>query len=151
MTSFTHPPEKDRGRAMPTARAATPSGLSRFASSCQHRIAIAARYIGTFTAYAFRKSVPLLLCLAGGAFWKAATGWHSTPGLFVALLFWGFAIDLAMDRAAAKATKDAATRFYAMVTEDRYCEITVTNKHTYYADDATRAAMAADKARGEHS
>jgi hypothetical protein len=32
------------GRAMPVsqARAATPSGLSRFASSCQHRIAIAA-------------------------------------------------------------------------------------------------------------
>jgi hypothetical protein len=27
--------------AMPSARAATPSGLSRFASSCQHRIAIA--------------------------------------------------------------------------------------------------------------
>jgi hypothetical protein len=27
---------------MPSARAATPSGLSRFASSCQHRIAIAA-------------------------------------------------------------------------------------------------------------
>jgi len=30
-------------RAMPPARAATPSGLSRFASSCQHRIAIASR------------------------------------------------------------------------------------------------------------
>jgi hypothetical protein len=29
-------------RAMPSARAATPSGLSRFASSCLHRIAIAA-------------------------------------------------------------------------------------------------------------
>jgi hypothetical protein len=27
--------------AMPSARAATPSGLSRFASSCSHRIAIA--------------------------------------------------------------------------------------------------------------
>lgn len=30
-----------RVRAMPSARAATPSGLSRFASSCQHRITIA--------------------------------------------------------------------------------------------------------------
>lgn len=31
----------DPYRAMPSARAATPSGLSRFASSCLHRIAIA--------------------------------------------------------------------------------------------------------------
>lgn len=29
------------GCAMPSARAATPSGLSRFASSCKHHIAIA--------------------------------------------------------------------------------------------------------------
>ena len=34
-----------KGWAMPSARAATPSGLSRFASSCLHRIAIAAPYL----------------------------------------------------------------------------------------------------------
>lgn len=111
--------------------------LAGFATS----IAIAAKALAKWTGYVWRKSVPLLLCIAGGAIWKSQDDWHGGLALFLAVAMWGFALDLMSDRASGHAKVDMASRFFAMAADDH--EITITTNHEYRADAATIAAIEA--------
>ena len=120
----------------------TPSPMSlserveKLSGASRKALAVATDWLG----HCWRRSVPLLLCVVGGAIWKAQDGWSGGLALFLAAVVWTFALDLIASRAEAREKSLYGAKLAAMVMDDHQVEIEVRNTHTYFADEATRAA-----------
>lgn len=121
-------------------------------SALRDGIPSAWRFLKGYLVELWRVASPFLLCVMGGMF-TAIGAQEDGAGRVVAFVLAGgvyvWALDFARLRAAAERDKDWGARTLAMLMDDHYTEITVTNKHTYYADAATRAAMAAQAIEAE--
>lgn len=73
---------------------------------------------------AIRSGAPMIICLMGGLTLAATEklGWAS---IFLATIFWVWALDLAATRAAAKAKEETAGRFIKALTSGEDTMVTV--------------------------